>query len=415
MNLFSPFLRLFGVGALGNADTGPQVGASSGITTDTGISVNDERALAVSTVWACLQLITNSVASLPLEFFRRTPDGRTKITGHYLNDLFQMSPNSLMKPRDFRKTMTFQLANWSNAYAEITWSGTSPNARPIALTPLRPGRMTPTIDDDGKLVYWYQTSNGVIVYAKKSIMHLKGFSAEGIVGLERNQYSRQTMGVTVSADMFAAKQFANGGRSGGGYLTMDAWLNEKQRKQIKELTSGMSETAANAGKVWALEGGLKYEPDRINPDTMQMIETRRMQIGEIARFYGVPEVMLGGGGATSAWPASFEQQILSFLTFTLQDYLDEWEHTIRDSLLVGRDRREIFADHDTTGFVKMDSPAKAQLQSTWVQNGLKTRNEIRKINNDPPVDGGDDLTVQVNLTPVDALPRATNDTQTPTA
>jgi hypothetical protein len=166
----------------------------------------------------------------------------------------------------------------------------------------------------------------------------------------------------------------------------------------------MSETAFNAGKLWILEGGVKYQSDMLNPDTMQMLETRKMQLGEIARFFGVPEVMIGAAaGGANAWPASFEQQLLSFLTFTLQDYVDEWEHAIKDSLIPANQRDSIIVDHDVTGFIKMDSQAKAQVQSTWVQNGLKTRNEIRKINNDPRVEGGDDLTVQVNLTPVDQL------------
>src|SRR5690606_11831095 len=110
-------------------------------------------------------------------------------------------------------------------------------------------------------------------------------------------------------------------------------------------------------------------------------------------------------GATSAWPASFVQQLLSFLTFTLQDYIDEWESAIRDALI--EDRRT-FADHDVTGFIKMDSNAKAQLHASWVQNGLKTRNEIRSLNNDPAVPGADELTVQVSLTPLDQLPKATS-------
>jgi len=407
MNLFSPILRLFGLGAFTNTDTGAQYGSSAKITTDSGISVNDERAMQVSAVWACVQYITNSVCSLPLGFYRKTSEGgRVEVENHALNNLFHNSPNSLMKPRDFRKAMTMQMALWSNAYAEIVYSGD----RPVSLLPLRAGRMTPFITDDGELTYHYHTDKGVRIYSKRSILHLKGFGSDGIVGLERNNYARETLGLSVSADTYAAKQFANGGRSGGGYLKFDQFLTDDQRKQARELYSGMSETAYNTNKLWILEGGAGYEQDTLNPDTMQMIETRKMQLGEIARFFGVPEVLIGSGGSTSAWPASFEQQLLSFLTFTLQDYIDEWEHGISHALLTPLERRRIIVDHDVTNFIKMDSQAKANIQSTWVQNGLKTRNEIRKINNDPPVDGGDDLTVQVNLTPVTDLENV-NDAQ----
>ena len=409
MTLFSQILRLFGIGGLSNSDTGQQVGTVGSTSTDAGISVNDERALKVSAVWACVQYITNSVCSLPIGFYEQTEEGRNELTNHALNDLFHSSPNQWMKPRDFRKAMTLQLVLWSNAYAEIVWNGD----RPVALLPLRPGRMTPFISKDGLLTYHYTIEAGVKIYDKRSILHLKGFGSDGIVGFERVDFARQTLGLSVSADVYAAKQFANGGRSGGGYLMFDQFLNTDQREQARALYSDLSETAYNTGKLWLLEGGVKYESDTLNPDVMQMLGTRGMQLGEIARFFGVPEVLIGAGGNTSAWPASFEQQLLSFLTFTLQDYLDEWESAIKDSLLTKAEKRKVFADHDVTGFIKMDSTAKANIQATWVQNGLKTRNEIRKINNDPPKDGGDDLTVQVNLTPADQLASATAPKETP--
>lgn len=405
MNLFSPLLRLFGLGAISNNDEGYQTGTASGTSTDAGISVSDERALQVSSVWACVQYIVNSVCSLPLGLYEKTADGRQELKGHYLNDLLHTSPNALMKPRDFRKAMTTQMVMWSNAYAEIFWN--EAGTRPLAIVPLRPGRMMPVLSK-GELTYHYQVdsggSTGVRIYSPKSIMHLKGFGTDGIVGLERSDYARKTVGISVSADVYASKQFANDGNTGGGFLMFDTFLTPEQREQARKLYGNMNETAFNKGRLTILEGGVKYENPAFNPDTLQMIQTRNMQVSEIARFYGVPEVLIGGGGATSAWPASFEQQLLSFLTFTLQDYLDEWESGIRYSLLVGRDRERYFADHDVTGFIKMDSTTKAELQSKWVQNGLKTRNEIRKLNNDPPMDGGDELTIQVNLAPIGEMP-----------
>jgi len=310
MSVFQTFLGYFGIGAISNSDTGKQTGHTGGTSTDAGISVSDERAMQVSAVWACVNYIVNSVCSLPLNFYEKTTDGRSTLEDHYLNDLLHVSPNALMKPRDFRKAMTTQMCLWSNAYAEIHWS----RNRPIALVPLRPGRMTPVIEG-GVLTYHYQTDKGVTVYSKKSILHLKGLGADGIVGLERVGYARNTLGLSVSADVYASKRFANGGWSGAGHLSFDEWLTKEQREQARTLYSGMHETAYNKGKARILEGGVKWVDDGINPDTMQMIETRKMQLGEIARFFGVPEVMIGASGATSAWPASFEQQLLSFLTF----------------------------------------------------------------------------------------------------
>jgi HK97 family phage portal protein len=115
-----------------------------------------------------------------------------------------------MKPRDFRSAMTVQMALWGNAYAEIVRSGD----RVVALMPLRPGRMTPYITDNGDLQYHYNLQSGIKVYAQQSILHLKGFGVDGIVAASRNDYAREAYGLTVAAETFAAKQFANGGTPG---------------------------------------------------------------------------------------------------------------------------------------------------------------------------------------------------------
>ena len=389
--------RLFSKPGVSNPDTGYQLGALQSITTSSGISVTDERALKVSSVWACVQLISTSVAGMPLTVFREGKDGRESLEGrHYLNDILNIEPNQFMKPRDFRIAMTVQMALWNNAYAEIMRSG----ERIVGMMPLRPGRMTPVITEGGSLIYEYQTEGGVKIFAKESIFHLSGISADGIVGFERNNYARETYGLSVSADTFASKQFANGGRP-GGVLTIDEFLKPEQREQVRELYSGMSEGAQNTGKLWVLEGGMKYDALDFSADQMQMIGTRIHQLGEVARFFGVPDVLIGAGTGTSAWPASFEQQMLSFLTFTLQAYTEEWESAIRYSLIPkGSD---INVDHDTSGLIKMDSNAKANYLSRMTQNGLMTRNEGRERLNLPAMEGADELTVQTNLSNIEDL------------
>lgn len=405
MSFFSPILRLFGSTALSNADRGYQLGAIERTSTSSGTTVTDERALKVSAVWACVQLISNSVASLPLNFYSASKTGRDELPPrHYLRDLFDKRPNQVMKPRDFRLAMTVQMAMWHNAYAEIVWSGD----RPVALMPLRPGRMTPFITDSGDLTYHYNTEKGIKVYAKRSILHLKGFGTDGIVGAERNNYSREALGLTVSAETFAAKQFANGGTP-GGVIMFDKFLTADQRAKAAMLYEGISEGAVNANKLWILEGGSKYDKLSFTADQMQMLATRMMQLSEIARFFGVPDVLIGAGSnGSSAWPASFEQQLLYFLTFTLQGYIDEWECAISDSLIPSPEQGKVFADHDVSQFIKMDSTSRARYLSTLVQNGLATRNEARSILNLPKMEGGDELTVQTNLSPIEDLEAVTH-------
>ena len=407
MAIWNTIVRLFNAPGLSNPDKGYQLGAIEKTSTESGVSVTDERSLKVSAVWACVQMISMSVAGMPLNVFKDTPDGREPLKSkHYLTDILHGRPNRYMKPRAFRLAMTVQMALWNNAYAEILRSGD----RIVGLMPLRPGRMRPAILKNGDLVYEYALEQGVKVFARDSIFHLSGITTDGVVGLERNNYARETYGLSVSADTYAAKQFANGGRP-GGVLTIDQFLKPEQRAQVKELYSGMSEGAANANKLWVLEGGMKYDALDFTADQMQMIATRMHQLGEVARFFGVPDVLIGAGSnSSSAWPASFEQQMLSFLTFTLQAYTEEWESAIRYSLIPkGSD---INVDHDTSGLIRMDSTAKANYLSKLTQNGLMTRNEARKQLNLPDVEGADTLTVQTNLSNLDDLEAINNVSQT---
>jgi len=232
-------------------------------------------------------------------------------------------------------------------------------------------------------------------------MHLKGFGMDGIVGAERNDYARESYGLSVAAETYAAKQFANGGRP-GGVLTLDQFLTKEQRDQVRDIYSGLSEGPANAGSLWVLEGGMKYQALDFDANQMQMIATRAHQLSDVARYFNMPDVLIGAGSTnSSAWPAAFEQQMLMFLTHTIQPYLDEWESAIRYSLIPPTS--DINVDHDPGPLVKMDSQAKAAFLSSLVQNALMTRNEARKILNLKEMEGGDELTAQTNLVPLDKL------------
>lgn len=403
MNLFSRIWARFGGGGLSNREKGAQQSGPNGTTTPSGIVLGDEGALGVSAVWACTQIITNSIASLPMDWYTGQGDDRELLPAdHPLSRLFLMRPNQYMKTRDFRKALTFQMAFWNNGYAKIDWNT---KGEPIALTPLSPARMVPYRDETG-LTYHYSTVHGTHVFAQKSILHLKGMTSDGVAGLNRVGYARDTLGISASADKYASKQFANGGKP-GGILKVDSFLSTEQREKMREIYEGVSATADNANKLWVLEGGVDYKQTDMDPDKMQMLGTREHQLGEVARYWGVPEALIGAGGKANAWPAAFEQQVLSFLTFTLQGYMDEWEAGLEDALVPIEDKRTVSVDHDVDGFIRMDSKAKAAYLSSLVQNGLMARNEGRKKLKLAKSEqaGANDLTVQVNLTPLDQLER----------
>lgn len=394
--------RQFGTNALNNPDEGVQSSGPISIRTESNIAVTDERAMSVSAAFACVRLLVQTGSTLPIGFYRRTEEGRERLNeSHHLCQLLKYRPNNYMTAKEFRSALWTQRVLWGNAYAKISRTG----SRPTQLVPLKPECMTVEREASG-LVYRYRSGGDETVYPQSDILHIKGFG-DGVMGLSVLAYARQALGISVSADRYAARSFSG---KPNGVLEVDKFLTDEQRTQMRRIYGGLESSSAYGadGQLMVLEGGMKYNGISMPPDDLQMLQSRTFQVPEICRFFGVPSVMVdGSAGATSAWPASYEQQVLSFLTFTLKPYLEEWEDKVPYSLLDGNERTTIFAEHNVEGLLRTDSQARATYLSTMVQNGLMSRNESRMKLNLPPVDGGDELTVQVNLTPLDLLPKAT--------
>lgn len=398
MNLFSSALRFFGLGKLASPDKGAQVAGDSTRGTEAGIVVSDERAMQVSAVWSCVRLLAETVASLPLGLYRSDGNDRKPLEqNHPLYELLRRRPNLMMTPQEFREAMTCQLALWGNAYALISWIGD----RPVQLTPMKPESVTP-MRDGGEVTYHVATDKGITVLARKSVLHLKGFGTSGTVGLSPLAHARNVLGLTVSADKYAAASFANGGRP-GGVLTLDRFLDAKQRETVRQLYGNLSATADNAGKLWVLEGGMKYESISIPPDDMQMLQSRQFQLGEIARIFRVPSHLINDTEKSTSWGTGIEQLNIGFLTYTLRPYLTRWESVLRDALISPEERDAIVIEHNVEGLLRADSQARASFYATMVQNGIMTRNQVRRLENWPAEPGADELTAQTNLAPLGKL------------
>jgi len=399
MNLFSRVLAAFGVGRLANPDIGIQQTGPTSRGTSANITVNDDRALAVSAVWACVQKIVQPGATLPLGFFARTDTGREALPeDNPLCRLLKYRPNQYMTGLQFRQAMWTQRVIWGNAYARIDWSGDEP----AAITPLKPEHVTVERTAAGT-VYKYSSESETVDYDSANIMHWKGWGPDGVVGLSPLSYARQALGISVSADNRAANSFRT---LPAGALKFDKFLTDEQRAKARQLYAGLEATAENPGdgSPWLLEGGSDFVKIMDDLDKLQMLQSRQFQVADLCRFFGVPAVMVdGNAGATSAWPASFEQQVLSFLTFTLKEYFDEFEDAARSSLIRRpADQRSTIIEHNVEGFLRADSSARSGFYATALQNGWMNRDEVRAKENLPPLpDGqGQEYTVQTNLAPI---------------
>lgn len=373
-----------------------------------GHKVSPRTALQLATVWACVRLISETIATLPLVVYQRNPgdDGRSVARNHSLYAILHDSPNANMTAVEFWEAVVAQLCLWGNSYSLKSFSA----GKLIALDPLRPDLMVVKLQRDGSLKFCYSDPKGYVEYGEDEIFHVKGFSFDGMIGLSPIAHARNCLGSAMAADEASGKVFRNGMRAGGA-LTMQGVLTKEQRDQVRTSMAEQLAGTANTGKLMVLEGGATYSPLSINPDDAQMLETRAFNIEEICRWFRVPPFMVGHSEKSTSWGTGLEQQMIGFLTFALRPYLARIEQGIKKSLLPANERGRVFAEFSLEGLMRADSAGRAALYASAAQNGWMTRNEIRALENRPPVAGGDELTVQSNLIPLTLLGKVTNTAQ----
>lgn len=367
-----------------------------------GKAVTPNSALQLATVWACVRLLAETVATLPLGVYERgASGGKAPARDHPLYALLHDQPNADMSACEFWECMIACLCLWGNGYAAKEMVGN----RLVALTPLRPEFMKVDRRPDGSLVYKYSGPDGCREFGEDEIFHLKGFGTTGLVGLSPIAFARHSLGNAMAVEEAVGKTFANGLRPTGFFL-FDKLLSDPQRDQARKALVEPLQGSANAGRIGILEAGVKWQGISIDPEDAQMLQTRAFQVEEICRWFRVPPFMIGHTEKSTSWGTGLEQQMIGFLTFSLRPYLTRVEQAVKRSLIPAADRRRIFAEFNLEGLLRADSAGRAALYSVFAQNGLSTRDEIRAKENMPPMPGGNILTVQSNLVPLDQLGQA---------
>lgn len=370
-----------------------------GGTSSSGKHVTVNKALQLSAVWACVRLVSETISTLPLKLYQRQSDGsRAAATSHPMYPLLSVSPNAEMTPARFMLMIVASVMLRGNAFVEKKRVG----SRIVALVPLLPQCMVVKRLDNGRLEYTYSENGQPRVIAEKDLMHIRGFGLDGVCGLQPVQVGRDILGAAMAADEAAAKVFAQGLQA-AGILASDKKLTDVQREKLrKSLNAFMGSN--NAGKVMVAEDGFKYQGITMNPEAAQMLETRNFEIEEICRWFRVPPFMVGHMDKQSSWASSVEGMNLQWLTNGLRPMLENIEQEIGRCLL-GNDP-SYFVEFSVEGLLRADSAGRAQWYSTALQNGWMNRDYVRRLENLPPIPGGEIYTVQSNLVPIDQLGKA---------
>lgn len=368
-----------------------------------GKTVTVDTALQLAAVWACVQLISQTIATLPFMVFSQDAAGnRTVASDHPLYVLLHDQPNADMTAVEFWEAMVACVLLWGNAYARKDFNGLGDV---VSLTPIPPDRMGVRRLDDGSLLYSYSSPTGLEEFTEDQLFHIKGWSLNGMLGLSPIGYASASLGTAMAADEAAGKFFANGLNASGFVETGNgAVLKEDQRDRFEAKLRGFT-GSGNAGKVMLLEGGFKYTPLSLSPNDAQLLATREFSVDEICRWFRVPAWMIGHMTKTTSWGTGLEQQNIGFLTYTLRPWLSRIEQRVKMSLIKPGDRGRVFAEFNVDGLLRGDSAARAALYAVFAQNGIAERDWIRRKENLPKYEGegGDKLTVQSNLIPLDDL------------
>jgi HK97 family phage portal protein len=352
-------------------------------------------------VFACVNLLARTVATLPLKIYKRQGRGIDEAKAHALYDLIKYEPNPEMSSTSWRMAMESCRSLYNNAYSEVTW-GT--DGRPSGIWPIHPsdvemGRTNGTIyyrvkakvDEEGKEIKPERILMG------NEMLHLRGLSFTGLAGVSSLDVWRDTIGLAQALDTNAAKFFGNGSRL-GLILSHPGKLGVEARDFLKAQIKDQYEGVDNAFRSMVLQEGMKVESPRSANNESQMDESRQRQAKEICAIFGVPPNKVGI--LDNIPRANVEEANRDFAINTLRPIVEGWEAEMNRSLLLKRERRNYFIEFDLKGLERGSLKDRSAFYASARQWGYLSANEIRGLENLNPIDGGDEYLSPINMTAV---------------
>ena len=368
--------------------------------------VSPDVALQISTVYACARLLAGTVSSLPLMVYRNDEGRRSVDRTSRIWTVLHDQPNDCMTPSDFWQAMILQWSLRGNAYAQILRDS---EGDLVALWPLSSDQMTVFADKDKRdIVYRYYKDGKNFDLDKRQVLHIKDIGT-GLVGFSKLEFMGASVNESLSTQQYTMENAAKFGRP-SGILTVDHILDRK-KGQHERIAESLGTFTDGYGRIIVLEADMKFQQVALTPEQSQLLESRRYGVEEICRWFGVPPVLIGASGATT-WGSGISEIVSGFHKFTLNPLLVSIEQAIESRVLTFDERESTTVEFSLDGLLRGDTSARYAAYATAVQNGFKTRNEIRQLENDPPLAGGDELTAQTNLAPLSMLGKVQGTAQT---
>lgn len=367
-------------------------------------SYTQSKALLLSAVYRCVDVISDAVAQLPLEPYLIDEKGyKSKFTTHPTYNLLNYEPNSLMSRFTFLKTLVTSVLLKGNGYAYIE---REKNGDVKWLRFIEADLVTP-IYEDGKLSYSITGMKSLV--EPINMIHILNFSYNGIIGVSTLSHARLTLGLSTDSEAHAAG-FFKGGANLAGILKVESSLTDEQIIGLK--TSWQTAFNASNGTpngVAVLEGNMSFEPITVSPSDAQLLETREFNVIDICRFFGVSPVKAFDLSKSSY--STVEATQLAFLTDTIAPMLEKIELEFKRKLYKPSERSQIDVKFNSAALLKADKASQASYYNTLFQIGVISPNEIRKEIDLPALENGDHTFVQVNTQTLDRAVNQTNITE----
>lgn len=398
--------------------SGPLLAALGGGLTASGVPMNEKIAETIPAVYACVNFRARVVGQVPIVLYRRTEsDGRERALTHPLYSVVHASPNPEMTPSVFKSTLERQKWLYGDAYAEIVRNR---DGEVVALWPLCSPLVEVTRDRLNRLTYVYHLPGGepiVWTFDRRNppIMHLRINSLDGIHGRSPIKVLRDSLGFTKAIEQFGQTLFGNSSKPAGvikgpAGVKIDPTVAKQMREDWERLHRGQE----NWHRIAVLQNGYEFQQIGLDPVDAQFVETKKLQLAEVARIFSLPPHVIGD--LERSTNNNIEHQGLELVTYHLMPDFVDWEEAIGRDLISQKSFGTHYAQFNVDALLRGDAESRANALQVRRQNGVITGNEWRKLDDLNPIpaeEGGDALLVNGNMIPLTTAMKAERQPQNP--
>lgn len=369
---------------------GYQNSAPSSYNEESAARVTFDTAMTQSAFWASARLLSETVSSMPIRCVKKMPDGSRKIDTEYmLYRTINFQPNRYQTRTEFFETLMLNLVTDGNAYIEIK---RTPRGI-VSFMPLMSSQMEVELQSDGSIKYKYTDLNFMTrIISESNMWHIRLFG-NGVVGMSPLAYARQALGVGLAENARTGKIAKNGGNM-GTVLKTDKVLKPEQRTMFK---NGIAKDIVGGDTVPVLEAGVDAMRIGLSPADMQLLESRRFSVEDIARFMGVPSVLINDTAGSTVWGSGIGELVTGFYKLNLKPYLERIESSMVRHLIPREDWGTYEIEFDFDSLLRADRQTRMVANSTAINSGQLTPNEARNMEGLPDKEGGDDIYLNGSL------------------